>query len=97
MTKRSNTPIIKPQLKVQFEQINFKIDTQTLEKLRAYSELIESDLSYVIREALNHLFESDAAFQSLLLSKLNHQKDESNGTTKNQLTPLNQDQVPSLH
>ena len=74
MTKRVNTPVIKPQPKIQFEQINFKIDTQTLEKLRAYSEFIDSEQGYVIREALNHLFEADSAFQSFLASRASHSR-----------------------
>ncbi|MEW5980685.1 MAG: hypothetical protein AB1898_33365 [Acidobacteriota bacterium] len=69
MTKRTNQPVIRPQLKVQFEQINFKIDVPTLEKLRAYSEFIDSEQSYVIREALNHLFDSDSAFRVFLESR----------------------------
>ena len=76
MTKRVNTPVIKPQPKIQFEQINFKIDTQTLEKLRAYSEFIDSEQGYVIREALNHLFEADSAFQSFLASRGSHSRSE---------------------
>ena len=69
MSKRTNTPVIKPQPKVQFEQINFKIDTQTLEKLRAYSEFIDSEQGYVIREALNYLFETDSTFQEFFSSR----------------------------
>ena len=57
MSKRTNTPVIKPQPKVQFEQINFKIDKQTLEKLHAYPELINFEQGYVIREALSYLFD----------------------------------------
>jgi len=76
VTKRVNTPVIKPQPKIQFEQINFKIDTQTLEKLRAYSEFIDSEQGYVIREALNHLFGSDSAFQSFLASRSSHSRSE---------------------
>jgi len=68
--KRINRPVIKPQPKVQFEQITFKIDTQTLDKLRAYSEFINSEQSYIIREALNYLFESDSTFQEFFASGL---------------------------
>ena len=70
MPKATSTPAIKPQVKMQFEQINFKIDIQTLEKLRAYAEFIDSDQSYVIREALNYLFESDFPFQEFFASRL---------------------------
>jgi len=81
VTKRVNTPVIKPQPKIQFEQINFKIDTQTLEKLRAYSEFIDSEQGYVIREALNHLFESDSAFQSFLASRGSHRRSEEDSSS----------------
>lgn len=70
MSRRTNTPVIKPQPKVHFEQINFKIDTETLEKLRGYAEFINSEQSYVIREALNYLFESDSTFQEFFASHL---------------------------
>ena len=70
MTKLTNASVIKPQLKVPFEQINFKIDTETLEKLRAYAEFINSEQSYIIREALNYLFESDPTFQEFYASRL---------------------------
>ena len=63
MAKLTSASVIKPQLKIQFEQINFKIDTETLEKLRGYAEFINSEQSYIIREALNYLFESDPNFQ----------------------------------
>jgi len=69
VSKRTNAPVIKPQLKIQFEQINFKVDTQTLENLRAYSEFIDSEQGYIIREALSHLFETDSAFQSFLVAR----------------------------
>jgi len=49
MAKRTNAPVIKPQPKVRFEQINFKIDTETLGKLRGYAEFINSEQSYIIR------------------------------------------------
>jgi len=70
VSRRTNTPVIKPQPKVHFEQINFKIDTETLEKLRGYAEFINSEQSYVIREALNYLFESDSTFQEFFASHL---------------------------
>lgn len=69
MSKRISTPIIKPQPKVHFEQINFKIDAQTLEKLRAYTEFIDSEQAYIIREALNYLFENDSTFRDFLASR----------------------------
>ena len=70
MSKRTNTPVIKPQPKVHFEQVNFKIDTETLEKLRGYAEFINSEQSYIIRQALNYLFESDPTFQEFYASRL---------------------------
>jgi hypothetical protein len=69
MTKRSNTPVLKPQSRVQFEQINFKIDSETLNKLRGYAKFINSEQGYVIREALNYLFESDTTFQDFFKSR----------------------------
>ena len=69
MSKRPNTPVIKPQPKVHFEQINFKIDTETLEKLRGYAEFINSELGYIIREALKYLFETDSTFQEFFSSR----------------------------
>jgi hypothetical protein len=75
VSKRTNTPVIKPQPKVQFEQINFKIDTQTLEKLRAYSEFIDSEQGYIIREALTYLFESDSTFQEFFAARLKSASD----------------------
>jgi len=38
-------------------------------KLRAYCELIESEQSYVIREALNYLFESDPTFKEFFAAR----------------------------
>ena len=69
MSKRTNTPVIKPQPKVHFEQVNFKIDTETLEKLRGYAEFINSEQGYIIREALNYLFETDSIFQEFFSSR----------------------------
>ena len=69
MSKRTNTPVIKPQPKVHFEQVNFKIDTETLEKLRVYAEFINSEQGYIIREALNYLFETDSIFQEFFSSR----------------------------
>jgi hypothetical protein len=69
VSKRMNTPVIKPQPKVHFEQVNFKIDTETLEKLRGYSEFINSEQGYIIREALNYLFETDSIFQEFFSSR----------------------------
>ena len=70
MPTRGNGPRLKPQPKVTFEPCSFKIDSATLRKLKAYCELIESEQSYVIREALNHLFASDPAFQKFVASRL---------------------------
>jgi hypothetical protein len=63
MSARGNHPRVKPQPKLAFEPCSFKIDSTTFMKLRAYCELIESEQSYVIREALNYLFESDPTFK----------------------------------
>ena len=60
MSARANDPQVKPQPKVTFEPCSFNIDSTTLTKLRVYCELIESEQSYVIREALNYLFESES-------------------------------------
>ena len=68
MSARGNHPRVKPQPKLAFEPCSFKIDSSTLTKLRAYCELIESEQSYVIREALNYLFESDPTFQEFFTS-----------------------------
>ena len=38
-------------------------------KLQAYSEFIHSEQGYVIREALNYLFESDSTFQEFFGSR----------------------------
>ena len=69
VSRRTHTPVIKPQPKVHFEQINFKIDTETLEKLRGYAEFINSEQGYIIREALNYLFESDPTFQEFFSAR----------------------------
>ena len=63
MPKTNSKPVLKPQVQVKFEQINFKIETQALERLQAYCKFINSEQAYVIREALNYLFEMDHAFQ----------------------------------
>jgi hypothetical protein len=63
MRSRSNEPLIKPQPKIKLEPCNFRIDTDTLLKLQVYSEFIDSEQGYVIREALNHLFDNDYSFQ----------------------------------
>jgi hypothetical protein len=69
VSRRTNRPVIKPQPKVHFEQVNLKIDTETLEKLRGYAEFINSEQGYIIREALNYLFESDSTFQEFFSSR----------------------------
>ena len=69
MPTRVNGPRLKPQLKVTFETCTFKIDSITLNKLKAYCKLIDSEQSYVIREALNYLFESDTTFQEFFASR----------------------------
>ena len=69
MRSRSIEPLIKPQPKIKLEPCNFRIDTESLVKLQAYSELIHSEQSYVIREALNYLFEIDSTFQEFFSSR----------------------------
>ncbi len=69
MRSRSKKPLIKPQPKIKLEPRNFRIDSDTLLKLEAYSEFIDSDEGYVIREALNHLFDSDSSFQTFFASR----------------------------
>ena len=69
MRNRSNEPLIKPQPKIKLEPCNFRIDTQTLLRLQAYSEFIDSEQGYVIREALNYLFQSDTTFQEFFKSR----------------------------
>lgn len=69
MRSRSIEPLIKPQPKIKLEPCNFRIDTDTLVKLQAYSEFIRSEQGYVIREALNYLFESDSTFQKFFSSR----------------------------
>ena len=68
MAARVNGPRIKPQPKVTLEPCSFKIDSTTLRKLKAYCELIGSEQSYVIRAALNYLFESDSTFKEFFSS-----------------------------
>jgi hypothetical protein len=77
MRNRSNEPLIKPQPKIKLEPCNFRIDTQTLLRLQAYSEFIDSEQGYVIREALNHLFENDPTFQEFFRSRLHTESEES--------------------
>ena len=67
-SSKANGPRLKPQPKITFETCTFKIDSSTLTKLKAYCELIDSEQSYVIREALNYLFESDTTFQDFFKS-----------------------------
>ncbi len=63
MSRKNDSSLIKPQLYIQFQPLNFKIDPITLKKmLNAYGEFIQSDNPYVIREALNYLFSEDTAF-----------------------------------
>jgi len=69
MPVRASGPRLKPQAKISFETCTFKIDTTTLAKLKAYCELIDSEQSYVIREALNYLFETDPTFQEFFDSR----------------------------
>jgi len=69
MPLKLSGPKIKPQAKVAFETCTFKIDGPTLVRLKAYCEFIDSEQSYVIREALNFLFQSDSAFQTYLDSQ----------------------------
>ena len=69
MRSRTIEPLIKPQPKIKLEPCNFRIDTETLVKLQAYSEFIHSEQGYVIREALNYLFESDSTFQEFFSSR----------------------------
>ena len=69
MPLKHSEPKIKPQAKVTFETCTFKIDGPTLIRLKAYCEFIDSEQSYVIREALNFLFQSDSAFQIYLANR----------------------------
>jgi hypothetical protein len=69
MSARDKHPRVKPQPKLAFEPCSFKIDSTTRMKLRAYCELIESEQSYVIREALNYLFESDSTFKEFFAAR----------------------------
>ena len=69
MRSRSIEPLIKPQPKIKLEPCNFRIDTDTLVKLQAYSEFINSEQGYIIREALTYLFESDSTFQEFFASR----------------------------
>jgi hypothetical protein len=66
MRIRSSEPLIRPQPKIKLEPCNFRIDTETLVKLQAYADFIQSEQGYVIREALNHLFQNDHTFQEFL-------------------------------
>ena len=70
MSARGNHPRVKPQPKIAFEPCSFKIDSTTLTKLKAYCELIESEQSYVIREALNYLFTNDSTFEEFFAARL---------------------------
>jgi len=70
MSARGNHPRVKPQPKIAFEPCSIDIDSTTLTELTAYYELIESEQSYVIREALNCLFESDSTFQKFFAARL---------------------------
>ena len=69
MPAKATGPRLKPQPKISFETCTFKIDTTTLANLKAYCELIDSEQSYVIREALNYLFETDSTFQEFIHSR----------------------------
>jgi hypothetical protein len=69
MHPKASSPRLKPQAKMTFETCTFKIDSTTLTKLKAYCELIHSEQSYIIREALNYLFESDTTFQEFFKSR----------------------------
>ena len=69
MRSRSSEPLIRPQPKIKLEPCNFRIDTETLVKLQAYADFIQSEQGYVIREALNHLFQNDHGFQVFLASR----------------------------
>jgi hypothetical protein len=60
---KNSKPVIKPQVQIKYEQVHFKIDSVTLSKLQAYCNFISSEQAYVIREALNYLFEADHTFQ----------------------------------
>ncbi len=64
MRTRSIEPLIKPQPKIKLEPCNFRIGTDTLVKLQAYSEFIHSEQGYVIREALNYLSKVTLHFRS---------------------------------
>ena len=70
MPAREQLPRVKPQPKTAFEPCSFKIDSSTLTKFRAYCEMIESEQSHVIRQALNYLFESDPTFQEFFASRM---------------------------
>ena len=71
MSARVNGPRLKTQLKVTFETCTFKIDSITLTKLKDYCMLINSKQSYVIRETLNYLFESDSTIIRCTIIKAN--------------------------
>jgi hypothetical protein len=62
----SSGPYIKPQIKIMLQPFNFRVDTDTLARLQAYSEFIQSDQNYIVREALNYIFKNDPEFQKFL-------------------------------
>ena len=59
-------PRIQPQIRMTLQPFTFRIDSITFKKLQAYAGYIESETSYVIREALNYLFDDDPGFQEFL-------------------------------
>ena len=69
MSKRTNTPVIKPNPKSSFEQSTSRSTLRRSRSFEAYAEFIDSEQGYVIREALNYLFESDSTFQEFFSSR----------------------------
>jgi len=69
MPKTSTQSLIKPQAKDEKERITIAISTERHKELKTYAQFLkDSEVSYVVDQALAYLFARDRAYHSWLKS-----------------------------
>ncbi len=67
MPKNSTESLIKPQSKDEKERITIAISTERAKELKTYAKFLnDSEVSYVVDQALAYLFSRDRAYQSFV-------------------------------
>src|SRR5579864_6772225 len=67
MPKSSTESLIKPQSKDEKERITIAVSTERAKELKTYAKFLnDSEVSYVVDQALAYLFSRDRAYQSFV-------------------------------